>query len=163
MGFFTKDVTPEATTATGLPQISKERVKHALDRADWSYNVDSDGDIHGGWEPGWFYFLVQGQQEELFCVRGYWRAQLEASQYQEALEACNDWNRAKLWPKTHVGKDDEGNVRINVEHNVDYEHGVTDEQLSLHLLTVITTGLSFFKHLNETFPEAWEKCKPESD
>lgn len=160
MGFFTKD-TPDSRPAGGLAPLSKDRIKASLEAAGWSYNVDSDGDIGGGWEFGSFYFFVNGNDGELLCVRGFWRGKLEEADYAKALEVANDWNREKLWPKTYVARDDEGLVRINTEHNVDYEHGLTDEQLSQHLLCVINTSMAFFERVNEVFPEAWEKYKPE--
>jgi len=160
MGFFAKDSAP-TTTAGGLAPLTKNRIKEALEREGWSYNVDADGDIGGGWEYGSFYFLVTGKNDELLGVRGYWRGRLESGDLQRALEICNTWNTEKLWPKTYVMRDDEGVVRLYTEHNVDYEHGLTDEQLTLHLVCAINTSMMFFEHVNETFPEVWEKYKPE--
>lgn len=159
MGFFTKDA-PVPSAAGALQPLSKDRVKHALEAAGWSYNVDQDGDIGGGWEYGSFYFFVNGESDELLCVRGFWRGELTENDYANALEITNQWNREKLWPKTYVARDDEGKVRINSEHNVDYEHGLSDEQLTQHLLCVINTSMSFFEHVSEKFPEVWEKFKP---
>ena len=162
MGFFTKN-TPAPAAGGALGPLSKDRIKHALEEAGWSYNVDSDGDIGGGWEYGSFYFFVNGEHDELLCVRGFWRGELAEADYARALEAANEWNREKLWPKMYVARDDAGNVRLNAEHNVDYEHGLTDEQLSQHLLCVVNTSMSAFEKLNEIFPEAWEKAKPADD
>ncbi|WP_053383699.1 type III secretion system chaperone family protein [Leucobacter celer] len=160
MGFFTKDDGPTSSAPGALAPLSKDRIKTALESAGWSYNVDSDGDIGGGWEYGSFYFFVNGNSDELLCVRGFWRGRLESDDYGRALETCNIWNADKLWPKTYVGRDDEGMVRINTEHNVDYEHGITDEQLMQHLVCVVNTSMAFFEHINEQFPEAWEKYRP---
>ncbi|KIP53856.1 YbjN domain-containing protein [Leucobacter komagatae] len=159
MGFFTKDA-PVPAAGGALKPLSKDRIKHALEQAGWSYNVDSDGDIGGGWEYGSFFFFVNGDNDELLCVRGFWRGVLGEAEYTQALEAVNEWNRDKLWPKMYVARDDTGAVRINAELNVDYEHGLTDEQLSQHLLCVVNTSMSGFERMNELFPEAWEKAKP---
>lgn len=159
MGFFTKDA-PAA--AGGLAPLSKDRIKAALERAEWSYSIDADGDIGGGWEYGSFYFFLNGENDELLCVRGFWRGALSDEEYLTALELVNTWNREKLWPKTYVARDNEGRVRLNTELNVDYEHGITDEQLSQHLLCAVNTSMSFFETLNEAFPEAWEAAKPEN-
>lgn len=160
MGFFTKDA-PVPAAGGALKPLSKDRIKHALEQAGWSYNVDSDGDIGGGWEYGSFYFFVNGDNDELLCVRGFWRGELGEGDYMQALEAVNEWNRDKLWPKMYVARDDAGNVRVNAELNVDYEHGLTDEQLSQHLLCVVNTSMSGFERMNEVFPEAWERAKPQ--
>lgn len=161
MGFFTKDTAPAGGAARALAPLSKDRIKAALEAAGWSYSVDSDGDIGGGWEYGSFFFFVNGNQDELLCVRGYWRGRLEETDYVRALELANEWNAEKLWPKTYIGRDDEGAVRVNTEHNVDYEPGLTDEQLAQHLLCTVNTSMAFFERVNEVFPEAWAKFKPE--
>ena len=161
MGFFTKDATPSAQPNGALLPLAKDRIKHALEQAGWSYNVDSDGDIGGGWEYGSFYFFVNGNQDELLCVRGHWRGQLSDREYAQIVDTCNTWNREKLWPKTYAARDDEGVVRVFTEHNVDYEHGVSDEQLNQHIVCAVNTSMAFFEQVNETFPEAWAKFKPE--
>lgn len=159
MGVFANESEP--MSAGSLVPLSRDRVKHALERAGWPYTVDADGDIGGGWEYGSFYFFVNGEHEELLCVRGFWRGRLGGSRRTEALELCNRWNSEKLWPKTYVGRDDEGYVRLNVEHNVDYEHGLTDGQLDQHLHCAVDAGMAFFGEANEAFPEVWEQFKPE--
>ena len=40
------------------------------------------------------------------------------------------------------------------EHSLDYEHGLTDEQLNLHVNTGIATSCQLWERLNEAFPEA---------
>ncbi|UOQ58522.1 YbjN domain-containing protein [Leucobacter allii] len=162
MGFFTKDAAPTPGAAGSLAPLSKDRIKAALESAGWSYTVDGDGDIGGGWEYGSFYFFVNGSSDELLCVRGYWRGRLDEGDYLRALETANQWNAEKLWPKAYVARDDEGAVRLNTEHNVDYEHGLSDDQLMQHLVCTINTSMAFFEHVNETFPEAWAKVRPEA-
>lgn len=158
MGFFTKDVIP---APGGIVPLSKERIKAALKAQGWSYSVDADGDICGGWDYATFYFFVFGGSDEVFSVRGFWRGRLDQSEYQKALDACNQWNQEKLWPKTYVAHDDEGLVRINAEHSVDYEHGLTDDMLAQHLMCAINTGMAFFEHICEIFPEEWAKYSSE--
>jgi len=161
MGFFTKDSTPVAGGADGLAPLSKERIKKGLEAQGWSYSVDGDGDIGGGWEYGSFYFFVNGKEDELLCIRGNWRGQLDGSEFAAAAQLCNAWNAEKLWPKTYARLDEEGNVRIHTEHNVDYEQGITDGQLEQQLVCAVNTGMSFFESVNEAYPEVWAKFKPE--
>ncbi|EME15404.1 type III secretion system chaperone family protein [Rhodococcus triatomae] len=159
MGFFTKDAVPGLGSV--LAPLSQDRIKTALELSDWTYAVDSDGDIFGTWEYGSFFFFVNGGSGELLCVRGFWRGKLDESEYVRALELCNAWNSEKLWPKTYLERDDEGSIRVNAELNVDYEHGLSDEQLRQHLVCAVNTGMTFFEHLNETFPEVWEQYQPQ--
>lgn len=162
MAFFTKDSTPSLGGAENLQPISKDRVKAALEREEWNYGVDEDGDIGGGWEAASYYFFVTGQNEELFCIRGAWRGILPATEFGHALELCNAWNSQKLWPKTYARLDDEGMVRVHTEHNIDFEQGASDGQLSQQLLCAINTGNAFYDSLNEAYPEVWEKVNPEN-
>lgn len=160
MGFFTKDA---SVPTGGLAPLSNDRVKAALERENYAYSVDSDGDIGAGWDMGGFYFFVKGEQNELFCIRGNWRAKLPAELFDEAVAFCNEVNMEKLWPKVYARKDDEGLVRLYTEHNVDYEYGCTDEQISLHMHCTLSSSFGFFERLNEKYPEIWEQYKPEDD
>ena len=157
MGFFNKPDTP----AAALAPLSNERIKAALEAQSWRYHVDEDGEVNGGWEDGFFYFLTRGQQSEIFYVRGTWYGKLPEAAYAHAQQVCSDWNEETLWPKTYARRTDEGQVRVHVEHTVDYEYGLTDQQLQQHLVTVINTGSQFFGKLNETFPEAAAAYKSE--
>ncbi|MGC3956335.1 MAG: YbjN domain-containing protein [Propionicimonas sp.] len=151
MGFFDKS---PATAGSGLAPISKERIKQALESQGWSYRVDSDGDIPGGWEHGFYWFFLNGNQNEILLVRGTWYPKLTAAELPLASQVCQEWNRDKLWPKVYPRLSDEGELRLHAEHIVDYEYGITDEQLVLHLTTAVNTGVQFFEHLNSVFPEA---------
>lgn len=44
-------------------------------------------------------------------------------------------------------------VGVYAEHAVDYEHGVTDAQLDLHLQCAISTSLALFESLDEQYPQ----------
>ena len=156
MGFFTK---PGESAASVLEPLTKARIQAALESKGWTYKVDSDGDIGGGWEDGFFYFFTTGRQQEILLVRGTWYPTLPAADYEKAAEIANQWNLDKLWPKVYARRNDDGDVRLHGEHIVDYEHGLTDEQLLQHLVTVISAGCEFFEHLNEQFPEAAAAAK----
>lgn len=160
MAFFSKGQSPAPTSPEALAPLSKDRIKVALEAEQWSYSVDSDGDIGGGWEYASFYFFVNGDSDELLCIRGTWRGQLESDQLLPALEAANTWNSDKLWPKTYVRPDEDGMLRMHAELNIDFEQGVSDGQLRQQLLCMINTAMAYFEDLNERFPEVWEKYKP---
>ena len=48
------------------------------------------------------------------------------------LLARNEWSEQMVWPKVYVRIEDE-QVAVYTEHTIDYERGVTDEQLDLQL------------------------------
>ncbi|MDR2372746.1 MAG: YbjN domain-containing protein [Bifidobacteriaceae bacterium] len=138
-------------SAPVLAPLTKERIQDALRAEDWVFNVDSDGDIGGLWDSNAFYFFVYGEQQEILQIRGRWHQDLPIELRQQVREALDEWHFAKIWPKGYTTVDDSGRVWVLAEHSVDWEHGVSDEQLRLTLRCAITTALSLFKKLQERF------------
>lgn len=137
--------------------LTKARIGACLERMDWGADERED-DFIAGWKPGTFLFFTLGEKADILCVRGYWRGRLDDADWVEALEACNDWNATRLWPKAYTGREDD-NVYLYVEHNVSYPSGITDNQLDHHLGYALDGSMRFFEQLNETFPEAWAKVE----
>ncbi|SDQ54308.1 YbjN domain-containing protein [Leucobacter chromiiresistens] len=154
MGLFSESAAPIAGGDARLQPLRQQRLEVVLDELGWTYTVDDAGDARGGWESGSFFFLVDDEAEPLLCVRGYWGGRLGEAEYLGALELCNLWNADRLWPKTFVGRDDDGSIRLNGEHTVDYAAGVTDAQLAQHLRCAVGTTLAFFAEAGDAFPEA---------
>ncbi|WP_313280386.1 YbjN domain-containing protein [Timonella senegalensis] len=148
------DVSPSGS-ASNLPSLTLDRVKKVLEGESFSYQVDSDGDVFARWESGWFVFEAVGEKKEILTIRGQWYARPPAIDIVRAVDACNDWNRDKLWPKTYARVVDD-QIRLCTEHNVDYEFGVSDEQLKQHLICTVQTSISFFESLESDFPHAWD-------
>jgi hypothetical protein len=159
VGYFSNTKLEPASAAPAA--LTKDRIKKALEARGWSYHVDSDGDIGGGWEDGTFWFFTYGDKGEILQVRGIWRGRLPMAEWDRAVAIANDWNCDKLFPKTYARATDAGEAQMICEHSLDYEHGVTDEQLDMHLRTAIGTGGDFFEKLNEEFPAAAAAAKGE--
>ncbi len=157
MGFFANP-SPFSDSAAGLEQLSIARVKSALDRVEINYTIDDDGDLGAGWELGVIYFLIRGNQNEIFHVQGFWRAQVEANQRSEADEFCNEWNSSRLWPRTLARVGADGLVRMETDLIMDYEDGLTDSQLDRHIMSAVSSMLGFFEALIQRFPEAWQQA-----
>ena len=159
MGFFTKNApVPEASGV--LAPLSTERIHASLVGAGWNCEIEEDGMVIGAWEAGVIMFQPNGNNGEVLVVRGVWRARLASEEQGKALELANDINRETVWPKVYVGRDEEGFVRVNTETNVDYEFGLTDEQLRQHLLCAVSATNSTFDSFNEAYPEEWEQVNP---
>lgn len=136
-----------------LQPVSRHRIMDALERLGYAYFVDSDAEISGVWDHGRFYFSVAGHKDDIFSVSGFWSGYLPADRRPQLLETCNRWNREHYMPKAEVTVDGDGDQHIVVEHSVDYEFGVTDEQLNQQIVSTVGPGNAFFRLLTQDYPE----------
>jgi hypothetical protein len=136
-----------------LPPLTIDRVAARLDARSSVYGRDSDGDLVGRWDGHPFWFITMGQQKEYFQVRGRWARAVPATEFGNVLLGANAWSETMVWPKLYVRIEQE-QVAVYTEHTVDYEHGVTDEQLDLHLTGGLASALRFFAKLEEMYPDA---------
>lgn len=153
MGFFTKDTASGPTTTTALAPLSLDRVVAAFERNEWNHDVEEDGDVITGFNGGSYWIVRFGEDQECLQVRGLWRGELEPEQMAEAAEFCREWNAERMWPKAFAHANSEGRVLIAAEHNVDYTHGLTDDQLDMHLHCGIGTSEMLFSACSERFPD----------
>lgn len=156
MAYFTKPHTPRGT----LAPLSPERIVQALAARGTPCEPDEDGMIAGRWDGCLFSFISAGAQGEVLQVRGVWWGLLAFDRLDEALGACNDWNDRTYFAKAFVHRLSDGLV-IAAEHTVDYEHGLTDTQLHLHLTTALGSIGPFFAELDERFPAEAAAAKAE--
>jgi len=150
MGFFTK---PESGAAGALEPLTHERLTALMDAREMNYGVDDDGDIGGFWDGHLFYFFRLGEHQEMFQVRGRWNRVVGVDQLPEIAALVNQWNADKIWPKAYV-KAEGDEVGVYGEHSVDYEYGLTDDQIYQHISCALGTTLRLFEHLDEHYPEA---------
>ena len=133
--------------------MTTELLKSTMDKQQWKYIITSSGDLHSAWDGHGFDFMRQGPNHEILIVRGRWEARPSISLHQQILDLLNGWNRDRFFPKAYiVDFPEDGNSRVVTEVVIDCEHGITEEQLKLHILSGITTSLKLFEQLNETFP-----------
>ncbi|MDR1824635.1 MAG: YbjN domain-containing protein [Bifidobacteriaceae bacterium] len=150
MGFFDKPGGGGAYGAAPQP-LTRDRIEQALKAEGWVYQIDSDGDVGGIWDNNLFYFFLYGEQKEILQVRGRWHQALSVDLRPQVREAIDEWHLQKIWPKGYTRVDDEGRLWVISEHSVDWEFGVTDDQLRLTLRCAITTSLSMYKQLSDKF------------
>lgn len=159
MGFFSKSsATPSFAS---LAPISVERVKADLDKKEVTYFLDDDGDLTSLWDHCAIYFLFGGEKNEILRIHARWHATLSQDRLAEAVQFCNNWNVQTLWPKTFAVANNDDRVVVLAELNVDYEHGVSDEQLGLNISCAMSTILQFFEKVTEEFPEEWSVFEAE--
>lgn len=155
-GFFNKSVNPGTPPVAPLAQ---ERLTAVLDADGMGYGIDDDGDLGGYWDGHLFYFFLMGEHKEILQIRGRWNRDIPADAYEDMLETANRVHVERMFPRIAVLREEDGTLGVYTQHSVDYEHGVTDEQLRLHTATAIGTSLRFFELLDEQYPEAAAKAK----
>lgn len=119
----------------------------------FNYFLDNDGDVGGMWRGRLFYFFLFGAQAEILQVRGQWNREVAIERLEEVLEACNEWNADRIWPKAYVRVRDNGMVHVIAEVATDLEHGVTDAQLSQLLNCGLSTANLLFDAIDELYPD----------
>ena len=127
--------------------LSIGRVADLLAAEGYAFDAAKDESLTGTWNSHMFVFAVVGPRREIFHVRARWSHALGAESRSAALQACNDWNRDHLWPKTYIQEDD-GTVAACAAVSVDFEHGATDRQLAALCESALATCLQFFAALD---------------
>lgn len=156
MGFWNRSepTPPPAEQGGQVPTpFTRERMAEYMQREEYSYDLDSDGDVMTGFKKHGFYLLANGAEDEVLTVRGRWNRSLPADQRYALLDALNDWAVERIWPKGYVREDDDGTLAVFGEFSVDLEDGATDEQLAQYLDCGISTCLGMFDELDQRFPE----------
>lgn len=120
---------------------------------DFSYFTDNDGDVGGLWRGRLFYFFLFGEESEILQIRGQWNREVAIERLDVVLEACNEWNADRIWPKAYARVRDNGMVHIIAEVATDLEDGVTDAQLGQLLNCGLSTGNMLFDAIDGLFPD----------
>lgn len=61
------------------------------------------------------------------------------------LQAVNDWNRERIWPKVYVREEGQG-LAMYAEVSVDLEQGATDDQLGQIVSCGLGTAVQALQH-----------------
>ena len=133
--------------------LTRGRMAAYLARRGYRYLVDDDGDLGGLWRGRLFYFFLFGEESEILQIRGQWNREVAIERLETVLEACNEWNADRIWPKAYVRVRDNGMVHIISEVATDLEEGVTDAQLGQLLNCGLSTGNMLFDAIDELYPD----------
>nr|WP_171783235.1 YbjN domain-containing protein [Isoptericola halotolerans] len=123
--------------------VTLARVGNDLARRGYRFRTDDDGDITGTWDGNRFWFLLLGDDSEILQVRGRWAGTVPDTARAAVLQACNDWNRERIWPKVYTRPEGSG-LALYTEVSVDLEHGATDVQLAETVSCGLVTASQFF-------------------
>jgi len=143
-----------SSTSDGVPSpLTVARIVEWFEANQFNYFLDNDGDLGGLWRGRLFYFFLFGDDSEILQVRGQWNREVAIERLEEVLEACNEWNADRIWPKAYVRVRDNGRVHVVSEVATDLEHGVTDAQLAQLLHCGLSTGSMLFDAIDEMYPD----------
>lgn len=134
-----------------LRPISIERIGLLFDSQGWKWDLDDEGDIASGWDGHMFYFRLGGSKQEVLNVVAFRSRPLPEQVRSELLFVIEEWHRNHLWPTCYFRESEGDSLQVLTEHNVDFEHGVTDAQLVVQFQCAIGTSLQFFAELDERF------------
>jgi hypothetical protein len=141
-----------ANVAVDKPRpLSTQRVGDDLSRRGYRFRIDDDGDVTGTWDGNRFWFLLLGEHDEILQVRGRWAGNLPAGARLAVLQAANDWNRERIWPKVYTREESSG-LALYAEVSVDFEHGATEEQLAQTVSCGLVTASQFFSTVASLAP-----------
>ena len=143
-----------------LLPLDRDRIKKVLEKHNWSYQVNHEGDIGGAWQHGTYFFQVTGENDSIFCVRGTWSGQADLDDFLLISSLCNRWNTDYYWPKAYTRVTDEREVFVHTELPISYRQGLSDFQLDEHIRCALESSEDFFENLSKKFAE---KEAPETD
>lgn len=131
--------------------VTRDRIAAYLHAREYNFSLDEDGDLTGTWDGNRFWFMLLGPDQDIVQVRGRWHRALAPVSRLTALQAINDWNRDRIWPKAYLR--DEGEVLgVYTEFSVDLGPGVTKDQLDLIVAGGLGTSIQLFSTLSATLP-----------
>lgn len=133
--------------------LTPERIIAWFKDNDFHYFTDDDGDIGGLWKGRLFFFFLLGEKKEILQVRGQWHREIALERLQEVLDACEEWNAERIWPKAYARVRDNGMVNVVAETSTDLEHGATDKQLDQLLQCGLSSANRFFDAIDEMYPD----------
>lgn len=144
--------------------LTREMVQGVLDAHEFHYITDDDGDFGGNWGDHRVWFMLMGDKEEIFQVRGTWGRAVASEHKATLLRALNEWNRERIFPKMYARLNPaSGLLDVHAESSTDLEHGVTAEQLDVILMSGLETAMMAFEHLDAQAPSFGLAALPPAD
>lgn len=141
---------PEPVHASnGASALSQERLVELFKAQKWSYFIDSDGDFGSFFDDLRYFFILRGQQQEILYGRAELPPQFEMQDLETIREVIEKWHERKAFPRVHYQISDSGSIRVVTEYTVDYEEGVSDDQLLTHVQLFVSTTSSLQDALRE--------------
>lgn len=136
--------------APTLPLLSRDRVAAILEKHGWSFDTDEDGDLFATWEEIPFWFNSHGEQNEIFQVQCQYPWTVDPDQLLNLQSVLDDWNSDETWPRVYFDTHPRtGKLGVFGDVVVDYQVGVTDDQLELHLQCAVDASMKLCRLLSK--------------
>lgn len=134
-----------------IQPLSQELLGEIFKSLDLRYFIDDEGDFGSIFDDNQFYFFFQGVQGEVLTIQARWHKAVAMDDLDELRVALNEWNRDKFWPRAYHRVSDDGQIRVFGDLSVDFEPGVTPNQLEQTLRCVVATSTQLFASLADRF------------
>lgn len=135
-----------------LKPLTRERVEESLQRNEWNYFIDDQGDIGSAWDVGRVYYLLLGE-DRILLIAGYWEGVLDPENIPAAMDLANQWEAENAMPKAYLqGRDGMGYIRG--DWVLSLKGGVTDDQLDGVVHSATVSIMKFFEACQEAFPQS---------
>ena len=127
--------------------VTAARIEACLRGKDMHVLAEKDG-VTGIWEEHRFWFYLAGEDRNVLQIRGRGGRTAPVDRRGEVLQAVNDWNRDRIFPKCYL-REEGDRIAVYTELSVPVGSGLSDAQLSVHVDCGLGTGLRFLASLPE--------------
>lgn len=129
-----------------LQMLTTERVIEFMERKEYHYALDDDGDPTAVFDHQLFWFIIHGELNSVLQVRGRLRLPVNPERRSEALLMLNDAHREYVFPTLFIVDTDSG-TRIMANYSVLAPQGLTDEQFDTALEHGVARIIATFERL----------------
>lgn len=144
----------------GISPISPEMIREHLTRNELKFFVDQDGDFRvdfaafaEGAPSITIWLTIEGEHGDIFVVRVIGQQAIPKTLWPQAINACNQWNMEKRYPKAFLFiPSDTAELfgQVHLEGQFPLAAGIAQPQLDEIISTLIATGFSFWQWVFET-------------
>lgn len=130
MAWFSVDKETNST-----PAFNFDRLLAALERQDWNFDKDSEGNTvcHSGFDGFYTVFALESEGVVLSIYSWSSGAVLGEEKFSEALAWAANWNKETIFGTARPFVDEDNDMLMRVDCSFILEAGVSDEQLDEYL------------------------------
>lgn len=113
------------------PAFNFDRLVAGLERQEWNFDKDSDGETvcHSGFDGFYTVFALEAEGNLLSIYSWSSGAILEAEKFEEALAWAGNWNKETIFGTARPFVDDDDDMLMRVDCSFVLEEGASDEQI----------------------------------